>query len=452
MRKIAQWLLLTFVLTCGLFSVVLFILHRWIATDDFRHRVQAQATGVLGREVRLGVLTVDVWPLPAVALNRVEVATQPVIRIERIEVRPLLAALLSGRLELSTLLVRQADLSQAAVDDLLAARQTGQAGKDRQRRTGPGATGGNGEVPHVDVVQVMMPQRVVLDAATWRSGSGAATMFNADARLDPQGLPDALKVTLLAGSLQGTRLSLLRKQEKAEWDVDVEIAGGTVRGKLQLPHGPGAKQALELTGQLETRNVALGVLMRAQQLERGGNIAGNRAALSGKLEASTRLEARSPDWGGLFANLQSESRFVVDHAVVHGVDLARAVRSVGLSRGGVTRLDTLAGQVRTRGRSVELRNMVASSGALSAGGNVTITPDRQLQGRVDVNLGAKMVGTAVGVPLLVEGTLDKPELRLTRAALAGAVIGSLILPGVGTGAGASLGEKISEGLKGLLGK
>ena len=99
-----------------------------------------------------------------------------------------------------------------------------------------------------------------------------------------------------------------------------------------------------------------------------------------------------------------------------------------------------------------MRNMLARSGNLSAVGDVTITPNRQLQGRVDVNLGAKMVGTAVGVPLLVEGTLDKPQLRLTRAALAGAAIGTLILPGVGTGAGASLGEKISEGLKGLFGK
>jgi len=136
----------------------------------------------------------------------------------------------------------------------------------------------------------------------------------------------------------------------------------------------------------------------------------------------------------------------------HGIDLARAVRLVGLSRGGVTRLDTLAGQVRTHGRVVELRNLVASSGALSAAGNVTITPDRQLQGRLDVNLGAKMVSTAVGVPLRVEGTLDTPQLRLTRAAMTGAAIGTLIFPGVGTGAGETLGEKIGEGLKGFFGK
>jgi len=452
MRKIARWLLLAFVLTCVLFSAALFILHRWIGTDDFRLRAQAQAGEVLGREVRFGHLTVDVWPLPALALNRVEVATQPMIRIERIEVRPVLPALLSGRLELSTLLVRQADLSQLAVDDLLAVRQTHKP-KSAPDKTAPQpAVGESGKVPDFDVIHVFVPQRLVLDGATWRSRGGAATMFNADARLDAQGLPDELTVTLLAGALQGARLSLLRRQANGDWDVDMAIAGGTVKGKLQLPHLPAAAQALELTGQLETRNVALGVLLRAQALEQRAGSADTRAAMAGKLEASTTFKARSADWGGLLDGLQSESRFVVHQAVVHGIDLARAVRSVGLSRGGVTRLDTLAGQVRTRGRTVELRNLVASSGALSAGGHVTITPDRQLQGRVDVNLGAKMVGKAVGVPLLVEGTLDKPQLRLTRAALAGAAIGTLIMPGVGTGAGATLGEKISEGLKGLFGK
>lgn len=261
---------------------------------------------------------------------------------------------------------------------------------------------------------------------------------------------DELKLTVLAGALQGTRLSVQRIASQREWDVDLEIAGGTVKGRLELPQQP--VQALAPSGQFETRNVELGVLLRAQQLEQGAGSADLRAAMGGKLEASTTLRARSADWGGLLEGMQTESRFVVHQAVVHGIDLAKAVRSVGLSRGGVTRLDTLAGQVRTRGRAVELRNLQASSGALSAGGQVTISPDRQLQGRIDVNLGAKVVGTAVGVPLLVEGTLDKPELRLTRAALAGAAIGTLIMPGVGTGAGATLGEKISDGLKGLFGK
>ena len=63
-----------------------------------------------------------------------------------------------------------------------------------------------------------------------------------------------------------------------------------------------------------------------------------------------------------------------------------------------------------------------------------------------------MVGRAVGVPLVVGGTLDAPTVTLTRSAMVGAAIGTLVMPGVGTGAGASVGEAIGEKLKGLFGK
>ena len=156
--------------------------------------------------------------------------------------------------------------------------------------------------------------------------------------------------------------------------------------------------------------------------------------------------------GALVDALHTQSRFAVQGAVVHGVDLARAVKTVGMSRGGDTRLDTLAGQLNSKGRAVVLNNLVAGSGLLSASGNVALTPARVLSGRVNVNLGATVVGDAVGVPLLVGGTLDAPQLTLTRAAMVGAAIGTMVLPGVGTGAGASLGDKIGGKLQGLFGK
>jgi hypothetical protein len=129
---------------------------------------------------------------------------------------------------------------------------------------------------------------------------------------------------------------------------------------------------------------------------------------------------------------------------------------VGLSRGGETRLDVLAGQVHTQGKAVQLNNLVASSGVLSANGNVALAPNRSLSGRVNVELGANLLPTAaqaaVGVPLQVGGTLDAPEVTLTRAAMIGAAIGTVVLPGAGTGAGASLGDKVGEKLKGLFGR
>ena len=137
---------------------------------------------------------------------------------------------------------------------------------------------------------------------------------------------------------------------------------------------------------------------------------------------------------------------------MHGIDLAQAVKTVGMNRGGETRLDTLAGNVTTQGRAVQLNNLVATSGVLSANGNVAMAPNRDLSGRVTVSLASAAAGGALGVPLVVGGTLDSPNVTLSHGAIAGAAIGTLLAPGVGTGAGANVGDRLGEGLRGLFGQ
>jgi hypothetical protein len=125
------------------------------------------------------------------------------------------------------------------------------------------------------------------------------------------------------------------------------------------------------------------------------------------------------------------------------VDLVKAVQTAGVSRGGQTPLDVLTGQVSTRGKAIELQNLVAKSGALGAAGQVSVSPSQQLSGRINAD-----VSGAVGVPLVVGGTVESPEVSLSTGAKIGAALGTVLMPGVGTGAGASLGGKLGE----LLGK
>jgi hypothetical protein len=57
----------------------------------------------------------------------------------------------------------------------------------------------------------------------------------------------------------------------------------------------------------------------------------------------------------------------------------------------------------------------------------------------------------VSVPLIVSGTLDKPLVYPSKAALAGAAVGTAILgPGLGTSLGSKAGSAVS-GLKDLFG-
>lgn len=418
-------------------------LQRWVGSDDFRSRVQSQAERLLGVPVELGRLTVDAWPAPAVAVDELVLRTGAPLTAQRIELRLQLRELLAGRLVVASLVVRGADLPQRGIDALLAAMNAG-AGRS-QDGAGAGQPTGAAGPP-----LLLIARRTVLEDVTWRNLRGDATTFGADAELDPQGLPQSLHLAVSAGALQGARVTATRRQAAAagaadagapSWDIRIAHAGGTIEGPMTVRVPQGEETQWSLRGQFETRNLELGALRT-----------GASGPLSGRLRASTRWSAKAASTAGLAQALVSQSTFAVDDAVVRGIDLAKAVQTVGLSRGGQTRLDTLSGQVSTRGSAIVLSNLAASSGALSATGDVSVAASRVLSGRVNVHLAAKVVGKAVGVPLVVGGTLDAPTVTLTRGAMVGAAIGTLVMPGVGTGAGASVGEAIGEKLKGLFGK
>ncbi len=65
---------------------------------------------------------------------------------------------------------------------------------------------------------------------------------------------------------------------------------------------------------------------------------------------------------------------------------------------------------------------------------MAIAPDKRLSGRINVDVSGA-AGQALGVPLVVGGTVDAPSVTLSRGALLGAAIGTAVAPGVGTGAG-----------------
>ena len=87
-------------------------LHFWITTDDFRIRVQQRASAALGVPFGFDRLEVDPWPEPAVAVRNARLMTASVLSAQRIELRPAWRELISGRLVLATLLVRDANLPQ----------------------------------------------------------------------------------------------------------------------------------------------------------------------------------------------------------------------------------------------------------------------------------------------------------------------------------------------------
>lgn len=457
--RIAKWLLAIAAGVLLLAVLALLVLQHWVGTDGFRQRVSQEASGALGVEVKVGRIALDWWPIPALAVNDVQMLTRPPLNAERLEVRPNWPALLAGRPALGTAIVRHAVVAQAGVDSILNTLQ-----KKRPPET-------SGKKPEADsaaqkaLMGALAGSRIVLDDVAWQGARNELVAVDADIRLGADALPEALRASVLkfqlkgVGDLRGSELDLKRdgagyllalqlKGGAARSDAGAVARRGALKGRIDLVWPAGAATQMSMKGALATSDLDVSLF--------GEPKPGQPPLLSGRLEAQTTLAARAASAGGLLDAMQTDSKFTVRNAVVHGIDLAKAVKTVGLSRGGETRLDLLAGQVHTQGKAIQLSNLVASSGVLAASGDVAVSPARALSGRIHVALGDSALPAAargaVGVPLVVGGTLDAPEVMLTRAALIGAAIGTAVLPGVGTSAGASLGDKVGEKLKGWFGR
>ena len=310
MKRILKWMSLTGLVLLLVLAGALFALQRGLGSDDFKARAEREASAALGAPVQLARLDVVAWPLPAVVVEGIQIQTRPALTLDRLDVRPAWSGLLRGQLELSTLLVHGALLPQTGVDSLLLLLQK----KELLTQEGQGP-----EAKSTNNFQYM-PQRTVLDNVTWVSAKGERIVLDADAQLSPQGLPQEVSIKILKGQFQGASARL--QHQASDWTLAVAVGGGTVKGTFQWQPALRVGADFVLKGQLQTRTVEVAALAGTPQ-----------PVLSGALDADTTLSVRAPSWGALADHLQTQSKFTVQHAVLHGLDLAKAVKTVGLSRG-----------------------------------------------------------------------------------------------------------------------
>ncbi|MBK0391384.1 hypothetical protein [Ramlibacter algicola] len=407
MRGWIKWVVGLFAVLVVLLGLAVFALSQWAGSADFRDRAQQMASSALGVPVTLGRIEIVVLPSLAVALHQVRIGTKPPLTLEQIDATPVWSSLLAGKPTLDALVVRKAVLPQQGIMAVATAAQ-------KQQPASKPATPSAGPPP--------LPRRIVLDDVTWVDAAGQKLTVNAEVRFEGDLLPQNAKIDVVGGRFAGAKARLERQAEL--WQLRADIGGGTVTGPLRMQ--PQKNGGWRFSGDLATKGVEVSALTAPSK------------ALTGRIEAKTSLGADFKDPGQLADVMRSQTHFTVRNAVLHGIDLAQAVRTLGVSRSGTTTLDTLTGDVATQGRAVHLTNLVANSGLLSATGHVSLAPDRSLSGKVSAVVGGGPL--TAGVPLAVAGTVDSPSVYPT----------GIKLPG--SDAVGNVGSKIGEGLKGLFGK
>jgi hypothetical protein len=164
-------------------------------------------------------------------------------------------------------------------------------------------------------------------------------------------------------------------------------------------------------------------------------------AVSGKLSAAPSFSSHARDPAELLNALEVESDFAVEHGVLYKVDLVAAAKNPlnrQAAKGGKTEFDELKGHMLLDHWMYEFTDLQIASGLFKAQGEVTVNRDKALTGRVRAEL--RGTGSLVSMRLDVSGTTEDPSVFPTRGALAGAMAGTMLMPGIGTAVGMKAGE------------
>jgi hypothetical protein len=427
MPRVLRWFLVAAALVAGMALAVPF----FVPVARLLPEIAAIASQSLGQPVKIADLTAQLLPTPRVVAAGVRVGRKDEVVIGELEIVPDLLSFLGGVRTLRLIRAEQVELKEAAllIPDTMP----------------------KGAVP-VDL------RRLVLVDVRLQHSALKLPPFKLDARLGAGLEVEKARLETSDGALK----LLLEPDGAGKTSVKLEAS----RWRLPLAAAPLLFDSLKAEGLWAGKQVELSKIesrqyggtlkasarvdwSRSWQVSGTATLAGVDAAgvqkaigreprVSGRLGGNAKFTAAAKSPQQLAAVLALDGPFDISDGVYRGVDLAKVGDLTGSKgEGGATRFDTLRGVLHLRGRQVRIDGLCAKSSVLVAGGIVEVAPDRTLSGRLGVSV-AK-TGGFLGVPVALSGTAQDPIVRPTRGYTIGAVLGTVLFPGVGTALGASAG-------------
>ena len=429
------------------FLTLLFVLPFLIPMSTYLEQAEKEVSDVLGAPVGLKKARLSFLPTPHVSVSDVVIGKGPAATAAELIITPTLGTLFSDQriidVQLKNVVLKKSAL---AVYDKL----THQNKKDKA--PSPVALR-NLSVKHLrlNFSDTKLPVSDVyitlknnnLDSAKVNTVDGKikATLIPDGAehhillKINRWEMPTETKLMINAGEfdmrLKGSQLDITH--------YTMSLYDGEATGKATLSWS----KAWQVNGDLTVKHLSL---------NKPSRLISPSTYMSGHLDGDGRFSSSAADAGQLADHLRADFKFTVNNGVLHGLDLIKAASLLVKqdAGGGETQFDQFSGKLRLAGRQYKLSNLDIRSGLLAANGHVKVTSGKKLDGLVEVEL-KKSVGL-VAVPLSISGSVESPMVLPSKAAMAGAAVGTAVLgPGVGT----SLGIKASKGLdklkKGLFG-
>ncbi|MDP9893700.1 hypothetical protein J2W32_002234 [Variovorax boronicumulans] len=422
-HPLRRWLLgIAAVLLLGIGALVWFVSSRLPSDEEVAVRISEGFEKRFGVGLKVGGAHWALLPTPVLVLS--DIATdQP---------RPITLRRVTAQLKLTELLHRVIAVDELEIESLVLPRESVRAFR------------GKGPKPHEGGNVIALPAPwtlapIPLEQLRWRDvvwidRRDIALAYDGEVAFDPQWRPRQARIER-AGATPPARLRLDREAGQDRWRTRIDVGGGTWNGVALFEMPAGGK--LRVSAELDPRQVDIEGLVQAF---------GRRTSVAGKVNGHSTLVAEADEaneLGALIRSMHTRTTFSVRPATLTKVDIAKAVTTAGISRGGTTPLDELTGTLDTQGTEngivMRYTNLKARSGVLTASGNLQLF-NRKMEGDLAVDL----VDGVVGVPLKIGGSVSDPEVSLTGGALAGAAVGSAVLPGVGTAIGARVGQQVEK--------
>jgi len=393
--------------------------HFFLSNAQAAARVAAQFEQRTGVGLDVGAAHWRLWPTPGVVLERLATRQPQPLRAQRIALHMPWRALLRRELRVTGVEIDGAVLQRESMHAL------GEGFRARRKAPGANAGGSGWTVAEVPVEDVRFRH------LTWVNPRGVELAYSGQLRFDPAWRPAQAEVALDDAPEPAT-LKLRRQGSDDRWAVDIAVAGGSWNGETQLSRADDGQ--MHLSGRFAPRNIDVALL--AASFKR-------HAVVSGRASGSSEIDSSGDNLGALITHFHTRTVFDMRPARIEGFDLTQLLSKQGV-KAGRTPLDRFSGTVETQngqqgGIRFSYSKLRASSGLLVATGQLSVL-NRQLEGEAAIDL----VDGVVGLPLKIDGTVEKPVLLLTGGAVAGAAVGTAVLPGAGTAIGARIGQQLER--------
>ena len=368
-------------------------------TKDYAVKIENQMSARLRRPVHIGQLKAALLPLPKLVLQDVSVGGAQELKASDVVLNFGFSALFSEVKAISKMEINNLALSADSFTKALGWIQ---------------AAGGD---PHYPVARMALRHATV-------SGDGYnLPPVNGSADMDAQGR--FTKVSLLS---EDGKLGMELKPQQSLWQVALNIKDSS------LPMLPGI-QFNEFSAKGEVSEAAAnfneiegslygGALTGKANLtwQNGWQLQGHanakrlelqnalpQSGIAGEMEGDANFTLSGAKLPQLANALNMDGSLVVKKGVVNDIDMVEAAASRKSAAGGRTHFDEMSASLQVDNSGQHLRQIKISAGVMSATGSVDISPNKQLSGRLNVNLTMRAgMGT---VPLTLNGVVGKPVLH-----------------------------------------